>query len=171
MSYVANSLHSDEVVLINVPPSDEHLVQIHAIGLIVFWLFAFISGLPFVLFAGGEGGNAVTIEKALVAFIAVVTLIATAFAVYFCFVTKYFTEQAVTSHRVIYKEGLFLTKPNELRLDALEAVSVFQPFLDKILGCGKLGFTGRGGSPVTFLFVDNPVRVKKMIEQAINQQS
>ena len=169
MSYIANSLHSDEVVLINVPTSDAHLMQITAINLIVFWLFAFILGLLVHLSFGG--GHEATFGEFFIAFIAVGTLILTAAVVYRSLVTKYFTEQAVTSHRVIYKEGLFLTKTNELRLDALEAVSVSQPFLEKILGCGRLGFTGRGGSPVTFLFVDNPVRVKKMIEQAINQQS
>ena len=44
MSYIANSVYSDEVVWINVPTSDAHLAQITAIILIVFWLFAFICG-------------------------------------------------------------------------------------------------------------------------------
>ena len=97
----------------------------------------------------------------LVAFIAVATLLMTVVAIHSWFAIKYFVRQAVTSHRVIYKEGLFLTNTDELRLDALEAVSVFQPFLEKILGCGRLEFTGRGGSPVKLIYLDNLVRVKK----------
>ena len=82
-------------------------------------------------------------------------------------VTRYGREQAVTNTRVICKAGLVTTHTDELRLEALEAIAVMQDPLGKLNGYGTLKFTGRGGSPVNFIFVDNPVHVKKSIEQAI----
>jgi uncharacterized membrane protein YdbT with pleckstrin-like domain len=171
MSYIANSLQSDEVVLINVPTSDAHLAQITAILIIFVWLLMFMLGLLFALLGGVIGGFFVTLGKAAVALIAVITLLATVGLVYQWLVIKHFVEQAVTSHRVIYKEGLFFTNTYELRLDALESVTMFQSFLEKIVGCGRLGFTGRGGSGVPFVYVDNPVHTRKTVEDVIRQQS
>ena len=75
----------------------------------------------------------------------------------------------MTSSRVIFKTGLFVTKTAELQLEALEAISVTQSFLEKVLGCGKLCFTGRGGSPAIFIYVDKPVRIKANVEHVIKQ--
>jgi len=159
MGYITDSLDSDEVVLLQANPSASQLANSYGIGVVLHLTVCLV--LLVVAIGSGE-----SLGESM--FILVLLMTGPALAIFFSWLVKrYGREQAVTSTRVICKAGLVTTHTDELRLEALEAIAVMQDPLGKLNGYGTLKFTGRGGSPVNFIFVDNPVHVKKSIEQAI----
>lgn len=75
-------------------------------------------------------------------------------------------EQGVTNRRVIKKEGVFSRKTEEIRLDAVQTVQIDQSLVGRILGYGDVMVTGRGTGSMVFEKIDNPMGVKKAIENA-----
>jgi len=74
------------------------------------------------------------------------------------------TEQGVTSKRVVYKTGIISRTTDEMRNNAIETVEINQSVLGRIFGFGNVIVTGRGISDVIFKSIDNPLEVKKSIE-------
>ena len=74
------------------------------------------------------------------------------------------TEQGVTSKRVVHKTGIISRTTDEMRNNAIETVEINQSILGRIFGFGNVIVTGRGISDVIFKSIDNPLEVKKSIE-------
>ena len=74
------------------------------------------------------------------------------------------TELGITSKRVIFKEGIISRKSDEMRNDAIETIEIDQNVLGRILGFGDVIISGRGRGHVLFKNVDNPIEVKKALE-------
>ena len=70
----------------------------------------------------------------------------------------------MTNKRVVFKTGFIKTYTNELMNEKLENIQIKQSLLGKLLGYGDLKFIGAGGSPVVFKDINNPILVKKQIE-------
>lgn len=75
-------------------------------------------------------------------------------------------EQAVTNKRVIQKTGIVSRKTEEMKLSSIETVEIQQSIWGRIFGYGTVKVTGRGLSDVVFKGIDDPMRVKRMIESA-----
>lgn len=75
-------------------------------------------------------------------------------------------ERAVTSKRVIQKKGVISRNSDEMKLGSIETVEIQQGVLQRILGTGTVRVTGRGISDVVMHNVDDPMTVKKTIEEA-----
>lgn len=75
-------------------------------------------------------------------------------------------ERAVTSKRVIQKRGVISRKTDEMKLTSIETVEIQQGILDRIFGAGTIKVTGRGISDVLMKNLENPMQVKKTIEEA-----
>jgi len=75
----------------------------------------------------------------------------------------------LTDHRVIYKEGLIRRETDEMRLSKVETVDINQSVMGRILGYGTLEMTGTGGSRVVFRDIDEPMRNKRFIDEAVMQ--
>ncbi len=75
-------------------------------------------------------------------------------------------EQGVTNKRVIRKAGIVSRKTEEMRLSSIETVDVSQTFWQRIFGAGTVKVTGRGVSDVILVNIDDPMSVKRAIENA-----
>lgn len=75
-----------------------------------------------------------------------------------------FTEQGVTSKRVIMKTGIISRSTQEMKISSIETVEIRQGILGRIFGYGTIKVTGRGLSDVTLSFVNDPMSVKRQIE-------
>ena len=76
------------------------------------------------------------------------------------------TEQGVTNKRVIYKHGIISRKTDEMRLSAIESIFINQGIIGRIFGFGTVTIAGRGQGDVKLKWMEDPMRVKREIENA-----
>jgi len=97
--------------------------------------------------------------------------LAIAFITFFSGLVSYFKikslEYGVTSHRVISKRGIIARNSEEILNKAVETVEISQPMLGRILDYGDVYITGRGNSVVLFKGVEEPLKVKQAVEEAV----
>jgi len=77
-----------------------------------------------------------------------------------------YTEQGVTNKRVISKKGIIARQTDELTLQAIESIYISQGILGRIFGFGTVTITGRGLGNVQLRWMQDPMRVKREIENA-----
>lgn len=75
-----------------------------------------------------------------------------------------YTEQGITSKRIILKTGIISRKSQEIKLKAIETVEIDQGILGRIFGFGSIKVTGQGISDLIFKNVADPMSVKRQIE-------
>ena len=73
------------------------------------------------------------------------------------------SEFAVTTKRVIIKVGVFRRRTLELLLRQVEAISVEQTVLGRILGFGSVTLTGTGGVREVFHNISSPLEFRRQI--------
>ncbi|GGY44985.1 PH domain-containing protein [Parvularcula lutaonensis] len=76
------------------------------------------------------------------------------------------TEFALTDRRIILKKGFISRRTNEIPLDALENVNVYQTVFQRLFGYGRLELNGSGGSPLHSPPIQDPVDVRTSISEA-----
>ena len=77
---------------------------------------------------------------------------------------KYKTSEfAVTTKRVIIKAGIFRRRTLELLLRQVEAISVDQTVVGRMLGYGSLTLTGTGGVHEVFHDISSPLEFRRQI--------
>ena len=81
-------------------------------------------------------------------------------------VRKGTTEIAVTTHRIIYKTGLFNLHANEISLDNVEGVQLQQGLWGRLFGFGRLRIEGTGNDFVELPEIANPIAFRRAIETA-----
>jgi uncharacterized membrane protein YdbT with pleckstrin-like domain len=79
------------------------------------------------------------------------------------FVAYRTTELGVTNKRVIVKTGLVRRRTLELLLRQVEAISVDQSLLGRLLGFGSITLTGTGGVREVFHRVREPLELRRRI--------
>ncbi|MBQ8676995.1 MAG: PH domain-containing protein [Alphaproteobacteria bacterium] len=87
------------------------------------------------------------------------------------FVRNMSVEMAVTNYRVVYKIGVLNVRTEELVNDRIEAVSVRQSIMGRILNYGDILFSGTGTSKVVFRKVYAPWWIKSQVEDILRQSS
>ena len=92
------------------------------------------------------------------AIIVVVLLIPFALLAYFV------SEFGVTGKRVISKKGIISRNASEMNLSSIESVNVDQGVIERIINVGSLKISGRGTTTVDFNSIDDPVKVRKLIQ-------
>lgn len=75
---------------------------------------------------------------------------------------------AVTTSRLILKQGLISRRTLELQLNKVEAVNVEQSLLGRILGYGTLEVSGTGGTKEVFSIVNHPDAFRTAVQAQIN---
>jgi uncharacterized membrane protein YdbT with pleckstrin-like domain len=73
------------------------------------------------------------------------------------------SEFAVTTKRVIIKVGVFRRRTLELLLRQVEAISVDQTVLGRMLGFGSVTLTGTGGVREVFHNISSPLEFRRQI--------
>lgn len=79
-----------------------------------------------------------------------------------------YTENGVTNKRVIHKHGIISRITDEIRLSAIESIEIKQSLLGRIFGYGNIIVAGRGNGIVVIKWIDNPMEVKRIIENSEN---
>lgn len=80
-------------------------------------------------------------------------------------------EIACTDRRVVYKRGVLWYRTQELRLNKIESVYVFQPIAPGLMGYGTIYFSGTGGMLLEFKYVKDPFVIKTAIEDVIDVET
>ena len=75
-------------------------------------------------------------------------------------------EFGVTNKRVCFKHGFIRRNAVDLRLEAIETVSISNGIIGRIFGYGNLSITGRGAATITIPGLANIIEVKKAVEAA-----
>jgi uncharacterized membrane protein YdbT with pleckstrin-like domain len=83
------------------------------------------------------------------------------------FVAYQTTELGVTDKRVIVKSGFIRRRTIELLLRQVEAISVDQGLLGRLLGYGSITLTGTGGVREVFHQVREPLELRRRIQGQI----
>lgn len=81
----------------------------------------------------------------------------------YAFVEYKSSEFGVTTKRIIIKTGLLRRKTLELLLRQVEAISVEQSVMGRILGFGSLTLTGTGGVREVFHNISSPLEFRRRI--------
>ena len=99
-------------------------------------------------------------------FVLGLTISTICFIVYLPFVLiAYFgSEFGVTGKRVISKKGIISRNASEMNLSSIESVNVDQGIVERLLNVGTLKISGRGTTSVIFFSIDEPIKVRKLIQ-------
>ena len=76
------------------------------------------------------------------------------------------TEIAVTTYRFVYKVGLISRNTQEVSLNKIEEITLHQTIWGRLFGYGKLVIRGTGVGVITLPNLDEPIEVRKRIENA-----
>lgn len=76
------------------------------------------------------------------------------------------TEIVVTTYRFVYKTGLVSRHTQEVSLNKIEEITLEQSVWGRILGFGKLVLRGTGVGVITLPDLDDPIRLRRIIENA-----
>ena len=80
-------------------------------------------------------------------------------------VINYFgSEFGITANRVISKKGIISRNVSEMNLDSIESINVDQGIVGRILNYGTVKISGRGITAVNFEGIDDPVKIRKLIQ-------
>lgn len=74
------------------------------------------------------------------------------------------TEIAVTTYRFVYKTGLISRNTQEVSLNKIEEITLHQSVWGRLLGYGKLVLRGTGVGVITLPDLDDPIRLRRIIE-------
>jgi len=73
----------------------------------------------------------------------------------------------VTNRRIIYKKGFLTRDTNEIKLSAIEAITIKQGIWGRVFRVGTLTILGRGhGNKLIFEYVSRPILTKHTIENS-----
>lgn len=75
-----------------------------------------------------------------------------------------YMEQGVTNKRVILKRGIISRRTDEMKMASIETVEIDQGVFGRMFGFGNVRVTGRGISDLVFKRIDDPMAVKRAIE-------
>jgi len=150
MSYVDNNLMQDEQVV--------YRARIH-------WLI-FLPGLFWLLAAA-----ALAVGGLYIVYLPIAAAVALAVALYhllLAWIMRLSTELAVTSKRVILKQGLIKRDTHELNHSKVESFQVEQGILGRIFDFGNLTIHGTGGGRTPIRHIEAPLEFRRRAMEAID---
>lgn len=148
MSYVDTHLLKDEIVI--------YRTLLHWKVFIIPVVFAVIVLALFVLVAAKVGYK----HPELLMFIPAILFILNAY------ITRRSSEFAVTNRRVIMKAGVLRTRSLEILLNKVEALAVNQTLFGKMLNYGDIIITGSGGTKELYEGIENPLALRRAVQEA-----
>lgn len=82
----------------------------------------------------------------------------------FVLIAYFGSEFGVTGKRVVSKKGIISRNASEMNLSSIESVNVDQGVIGRIFNFGSLKISGRGTTTVNFSNIDDPTKVRKLIQ-------
>ena len=134
----------------------------------VFW-FA-LGAAPVILFALSQFAAGVPFEELRVGWwFAGAAFLIGALILLLHMIVLWTTEIIVTSFRFVYKKGLISRDTQEVSLNKIEEITLKQSFWGRIFNYGELVMRGTGVGVIQLPAIDNPIRVRKIIENTRSQ--
>lgn len=87
------------------------------------------------------------------------------------YIVRIKTEYAITSSRLIQKEGIFDIKITEIPLFKVETVNFYQTFWQRLLNTGVIELVGSGGTSHVIRYLQDPNKVRNVIMSSINSKT
>jgi len=81
-------------------------------------------------------------------------------------IIKATTEIAVTTKRLVIKEGVIARRVDEMNIDRIESVHVTQSVLGRLLDFGVVQVRGMGVGEITLPVLARPIAIRQAIEKA-----
>jgi hypothetical protein len=81
------------------------------------------------------------------------------------------TEMAVTTRRVVIKQGLMNRKTIELLLNKIETIEVSEPMGGRMFGYGSITLVGTGGTSEPFHKISHPLQFRSEVQQQLENLS
>lgn len=79
------------------------------------------------------------------------------------------TEMAVTTRRVVVKQGLVNRKTIEMLLNKIETIEVSEPMAGRMLGYGSITIVGTGGTSEPFHKISHPLQFRGEVQQQLEK--
>jgi uncharacterized membrane protein YpjA len=79
------------------------------------------------------------------------------------------TEMAVTTRRVVVKQGLVSRKTIEMLLNKIETIEVSEPMMGRMLGYGSITMIGTGGTSEPFHKIAQPLPFRGAVQQQLEK--
>ena len=79
------------------------------------------------------------------------------------------TEMAVTTRRVVVKQGLVNRKTIEMLLNKIETIEVSEPMTGRMLGYGSITMIGTGGTSEPFHKIAHPLQFRGAVQQQLER--
>jgi len=79
------------------------------------------------------------------------------------------TEMAVTTRRVVVKQGLVDRKTIEMLLNKIETIEVSEPMVGRMLGYGSITIVGTGGTSEPFHKIAHPLQFRNGVQQQLER--
>jgi Bacterial PH domain len=84
-------------------------------------------------------------------------------------VRRHATEIAVTTRRVVVKQGLVSRKTIEMLLNKIETIEVSEPMFGRMLGYGSIMIIGTGGTSEPFHRIAHPLQLRSEVQQQLEK--
>jgi len=151
MSYIQQALGRDEEIL--------HLFNLNKYTLAIpYFLFTIAFGV-LILGAISPGD----ISPLIYLGVAVITFIAGIVNVFQLKSLEY----GVTTVKIIFKKGIIARDSDEIHNVAVETIELDQGIFGRLFGFGNVIIRGRGNSTITMENLDEPLKVKIALEEAV----
>lgn len=79
------------------------------------------------------------------------------------------TEMAVTTRRVVIKQGIVNRKTIEMLLNKIETIEVSEPMAGRMLGYGSITMVGTGGTSEPFHKIAHPLQFRGAVQQELEK--
>src|SRR6185312_10653341 len=80
------------------------------------------------------------------------------------------TEMAVTTRRVVIKQGLVSRTTIEMLLNKIETIEVTEPMMGRMLGYGSITIVGTGGTSEPFHKIAHPLQFRNEVLQQLEKR-
>jgi uncharacterized membrane protein YdbT with pleckstrin-like domain len=155
MNYISNNLKTNEKLIHKSSQSIKSLFLWSFIFGLIGVLLILVKGFAVVMGVSRDSYSLYLIYWSVLIFFIVKNLI-----------TYFTTEYAITSTRVISKEGLIRRDIEEINLSSIESINVNQTIVGRILNYGTIVISGRGTSKVVFKDIDKVIETRKLIKNS-----
>jgi len=161
VSYIKSNLDTGEKLRWNARISIKALILGYVIFLIIgfvisyFGFYLMLQDILSVFFKINIGKTGIVILTELI-IIVILTAV--------CIFTYYGSDFAVSNKRVISKKGIISRDVSEMNLNSIEGVNLDQNIFGRLLNFGTIKISGRGTSTVVFQGIDDPVKVRKLVQ-------
>jgi uncharacterized membrane protein YdbT with pleckstrin-like domain len=151
MSFAENSLIAGEQIVY-----EGKLHWSVMLGPVIGGIFFGLPGLMLLVGSAGAGLMSLTIAFIFIAY---------------GMLKMKLTEMAITDKRILLKKGILGSRTIEVFLSKVEAITVDEPLLGKMLGYGTIVIRGTGGTQEPFAKVANPLEFKKRVQMIIDSHN